>query len=74
MHYLSNKGFVHRDLAARNILVTQDNVLKVNNLILALGGDKERETLYSSMPSEIVWEDHDYCDAQHVYLICSTTC
>ena len=29
MHYLSSKGFVHRDLAARNILVSQNNICKV---------------------------------------------
>ena len=29
MHYLSSKGFVHRDLAARNILVSKDNMCKV---------------------------------------------
>ena len=30
MHYLGTKGFVHRDLAARNILMTHNNILKVN--------------------------------------------
>ena len=30
MQYLSGKGFVHRDLAARNILVSRDNICKVN--------------------------------------------
>ena len=30
MQYLSAKGFVHRDLAARNVLVTNDNICKVN--------------------------------------------
>ena len=30
MNYLANKGFVHRDLAARNILVTEQDVCKVN--------------------------------------------
>ena len=29
---LSSKGFVHRDLAARNILVSSDDVCKVNML------------------------------------------
>ena len=32
MHYLTNKQFVHRDLAARNILVSSDDVCKVNML------------------------------------------
>ena len=32
MHYLSSKGFVHRDLAARNILVSQNNICKVQEL------------------------------------------
>ena len=31
MAYLSNKAFVHRDLAARNILVSEDEICKVNN-------------------------------------------
>ena len=30
MAYLSGKGFVHRDLAARNILVSDDEICKVN--------------------------------------------
>ncbi len=30
MAYLSNKAFVHRDLAARNILVSDDDICKVN--------------------------------------------
>ena len=30
MQYLSHKSFVHRDLAARNILVSGDNICKVN--------------------------------------------
>ena len=29
MQYLSAKGFVHRDLAARNVLVSGDNICKV---------------------------------------------
>ena len=29
MEYLARKAFVHRDLAARNILVTEDQVCKV---------------------------------------------
>jgi len=29
MHYLSSKGFVHRDLAARNILVSKNDICKV---------------------------------------------
>ena len=29
MNYLANKQFVHRDLAARNILVSSDDVCKV---------------------------------------------
>ena len=33
MHYLSSKGFVHRDLAARNILVSKDNMCKVDKLL-----------------------------------------
>ena len=32
MQYLSAKGFVHRDLAARNILVSKDNLCKVNSV------------------------------------------
>ena len=31
MNYLATKGFVHRDLAARNILLTEQDVCKVNN-------------------------------------------
>ena len=31
LNYLANKHFVHRDLAARNILVSSDDVCKVNN-------------------------------------------
>jgi len=31
MNYLANKGFLHRDLAARNILLTEQDVCKVNN-------------------------------------------
>ena len=30
MNYLANKQFVHRDLAARNVLVSNDDVCKVN--------------------------------------------
>ena len=30
MNYLANKQFVHRDLAARNILVSSDDVCKVD--------------------------------------------
>ena len=30
MNYLASKKFVHRDLAARNILVSSDDVCKVN--------------------------------------------
>ena len=30
MSYLASKQFVHRDLAARNILVSSDDVCKVN--------------------------------------------
>ena len=30
MAYLSNKAFVHRDLAARNILVSEDEICKVD--------------------------------------------
>ena len=30
MAYLSSKAFVHRDLAARNILVSDDEICKVN--------------------------------------------
>ena len=30
MAYLSGKAFVHRDLAARNILVSEDEICKVN--------------------------------------------
>ena len=30
MRYLANKQFVHRDLAARNILVSSDDVCKVD--------------------------------------------
>ena len=33
MQYLSGKGFVHRDLAARNILVSRNNICKVNIII-----------------------------------------
>ena len=32
MNYLSNKCFIHRDLATRNILLTEDNVCKVDNI------------------------------------------
>ena len=31
LNYLTNKQFVHRDLAARNILVSSDDVCKVND-------------------------------------------
>ena len=34
MNYLANQGFVHRDLAARNILVTEQDVCKVNECLL----------------------------------------
>ena len=34
MEYLSNKAFVHRDLAARNILVSGDQVCKVQRHVL----------------------------------------
>ena len=34
MLYLSNKKFVHRDLAARNILVAEDEICKVNIVLL----------------------------------------
>ena len=33
MNYLANKQFVHRDLAARNILVSSDDVCKVNTFL-----------------------------------------
>ena len=36
MAYLSSKGFVHRDLAARNVLVTHDDMCKVNAAIFFL--------------------------------------
>ena len=36
MAYLSSRGFVHRDLAARNVLVTHDDMCKVNAAILFL--------------------------------------
>ena len=32
LHYLSTKHFVHRDLAARNVLVSSDDVCKVNTV------------------------------------------
>jgi len=32
MSYLDKQGFVHRDLAARNILVTEQDICKVNLL------------------------------------------
>ena len=32
MNYLTNKQFVHRDLAARNILVSSNDVCKVNSV------------------------------------------
>ena len=31
MAYLSSKAFVHRDLAARNILVSEDDICKVQS-------------------------------------------
>ena len=34
MDYLSQKSFVHRDLAARNILVSENNICKVNLITL----------------------------------------
>ena len=34
MSYLAQKSFVHRDLAARNILVSKDDVCKVNTNLL----------------------------------------
>ena len=34
MNHLANKQFVHRDLAARNILVSSDDVCKVNCMLL----------------------------------------
>ena len=34
MHYLSSKGFVHRDLAARNILVSKNDICKVQKYTL----------------------------------------
>ena len=33
MAYLSSKAFVHRDLAARNILVSDDEICKVNSVL-----------------------------------------
>ena len=39
MTYLSGKGFVHRDLAARNILVSEDEVCKVNIIIIEIVDD-----------------------------------
>lgn len=30
LHYLASKRLVHRDLAARNVLVSKDNICKVN--------------------------------------------
>jgi len=33
LNYLSSKGFVHRDLAARNILISTDDVCKVEKII-----------------------------------------
>jgi len=35
MNYLANQGFVHRDLAARNILVTEQDVCKVNHSFMS---------------------------------------
>ena len=32
MEYLSSKAFAHRDLAARNILVSENNICKVQNI------------------------------------------
>ena len=37
MAYLSSKAFVHRDLAARNILVSDDDICKVQFLELVIG-------------------------------------
>ena len=39
MAYLSNKAFVHRDLAARNILVSEDEICKVQNESFELSVD-----------------------------------
>ena len=36
MNYLANKQFVHRDLAARNILVSSDDVCKVDGYVCGI--------------------------------------